>query len=168
MLAVAVIAAVLFVPGLLLCRLAGCRENPFLVSITFSLALYLCLFWGVRRLDLDIIHLGAALAGAAGVIGSLLAVRRRRLPAAVSWAPPSLFTHRLGPGVLSGVVAGPGIYHLVAGVYDELPADFYQHLNFVNFAWHRLGSHGFSQYGDSLFNLMRAENPWYVLLAWSP
>ena len=73
MLAVILVAAILIVPGYLLCTLAGYRENRYLASITFSLAIYLVLLWFIRMIDGGIAHLGVALAGTTALLGIGLA-----------------------------------------------------------------------------------------------
>ena len=167
MLAVILVATIVLVPGYLLCALAGYRENRFLAAVTFSLTIYLLALWGIRAFDGSVMHLGAALACTTAMLGIGLAYRRQRVPASVVHVLPSLFNYRLGMGVVAAVVIGPAVYHLLFGVYDELPADFYQHINFSHFAYYHLDEWGFTKYWDKLFDTSRIENPWYILLAWS-
>ena len=167
MLATLLVAIVLFLPGLLLSRLAGYRENQFCVSLTFSLAIYILALWFVRQIDGDVSALGVVLVAISGLLAGVLAVYRWRVPSTTGYIVPSLFSHRLGLGVVVGGAIGLGLYHLLFGVYDEMPSDFYQHINFSNFAYHQLSNGGFSSQLDSLLNHKRVENPWYVLLAWA-
>jgi hypothetical protein len=120
--------AVLFVPGYLLATVTRTREYGFLVSITLS---YFCfIFLGALSAELELSIEGLAVIY--GIVVSLLlilaAVLFRKGVLGGRHFVANMFSESLNLRTVMFVVAAVGVYHLVVGYYDEVPADLYQHL----------------------------------------
>jgi hypothetical protein len=170
MLTAALLVVILLVPGYLVSRLAGGREYLYLQSVSLSYLLFIALVALARTLEWSVNSLAVTyLVLSMFLLMVLIATTLLRKPAhsTNSEITTTLFSSTLSPWTVTGVCAGAALYFMWFGVYDEVPSDLYQHLDYANDAFQRMDIYGFGEGSGIYAGFGRGHRAWYVLVSWT-
>ncbi len=170
MLTAALLVVILLVPGYLVSRLVGAREYLYLQSVSLSYLLFIALVALARTLEWSVNSLAVTyLVLSMFLLMVLIATTLLRKPAhsTNSEITTTLFSSTLSPWTVTGVCAGVALYFMWFGVYDEVPSDLYQHLDYANDAFQRMDIYGFGEGSGIYAGFGRGHRAWYVLVSWT-
>lgn len=145
--------AFLFLPGLVLHRLLGLKNNTLLSSMALGISLLVISQVPVRVWRLDLDHWLAGMVGFT-VAGAVLAAivswcRRRALPRGRGDLAVTIGT--------AAVALGWSAYHACVGGYSEVPSDFWNHLHRIRWEVDFQRKGGFIPYDASLAGLVNRD-----------
>ena len=164
-------AAVVFlfctiIPGYFLARLCNARQYLLLFSITLSYLFVFCLILIANRFSLSIEVMTILFFVFTGVliISAVLFKGKEVLIGLVQVKTMLSETVSISVPITISILVF--LYFALFGVYDEIPSDFYQHLNYATNAYSRLQQHAFGP--GSGVNLQFANSKWlyHIYLAW--
>ena len=152
--------AVLLIPGYLLARLINVSRYLLPVSVSFSYLLFLGMLhvasqfampmWGMNltygALVLLLACLSLGVRGSKDIFGL--------------FQVDTMFSATVSTALVAGIVAFLSVYFLIFGVYDELPSDFYRHMQYAFNADNSLANEGFG------VRIAQRNREFYLLVAW--
>lgn len=152
-------AAVFLMPGVLLTLLIGVRRLPLLSAVILGYAWLLSWSIFARVVGLSVAQFSLAFLVTTLAL-LLLVVWQRETAAKVRW--------RYWSWVIA-VCSILLVYLLIVGPYDELPADVYQHMNYMSLEYQQFLAGEPGRDADPQFIFRKAMRHWYVLhagIAW--
>lgn len=147
----------LLIPGFMISRIVALKDHLFLYSLSFSLALYCVIFAICLLLKLDPDFLFGLYLSAFLVL-LFFAIRKKQQPISVSYRHGLIFII---------ILIGVAVYQKIAGIYHELPADIFKHMEFYQAIFNQLVIHDQLPNMYSLDdNFSKAARYWYHIGAY--
>lgn len=161
-----VFLGVLLVPGHLIANLINLRKYQFVFSISFSYAYFLTIVMVGRYFEFSLDQATQLFLVTILVLAVFAISFRGWREILDSLHVASLFSKFVHPSTI--VVTGLAlvIYHYIAGIYDEVPADLYKHLEYATSAFLSISEHGFGEDSGISFIPGEGQRDFYILVAW--
>ncbi len=142
------------------------REYLLPISVAFSYALFLAVVTIARYFELSLFQMTGSLVTTTLLLGVTTLLFCGRAGFLASCGVEKLFSKTVSSKTLSVVILLLGAYFLVFGIYDEVPADIYQHLSYTLTAFDSIQQFGFGDGSQISVMPNRGPRDFYILVSW--
>lgn len=161
-----VFLGILIVPGYLLCEIMRISEYRLLFIATLSYFVFILLATVAWLNSLTVVNFAILYSIIIIVLFAYVCICRN-ISQSRALLSEKVFSAKASPVTMGILFFAICIYHWFFGIYDEMPADVYKHLDYTTQSFQRLGRGGFGGSVLSLKYIFSGGIYWYQLIAWT-